>query len=245
MSATLRPKTLGLLGVGKGEYEFHEWARVFPGNRHPIYLCPARTSRGKEIRIDRRTSDEDELAWVEWIDRIIDGRLDRKGLIQTVSYLRQQYLLEHSRHAGIMLGNTNEPDSESAVEIAEEFRAREAPAILVSPSFTVGWDFPMRQCEYVIVCKVPFKPSQGKVGKAREARDPQYSAYLTMQDLIQGAGRAMRAENDRCEIFCCDSHLGWFMAKNKNLSPDWFAKAIRKVTEIPKAPLRLEDEKAR
>ena len=200
MSATLRPKTLGLLGIGKDVSEFREWDRVFPSNRHPIYSIPARGNDGKEIRIDRRTKDDDLLSWVEWIDRIIDGRLDRKGLIHTVSYARQQFLLDNSRHSGIMLGNTGEPDSETTVEVANRFRETVAPAILVSPSFGTGWDFPGSELEFIIISKIPFKPNNGKVAKAREQRDPQYSSYEAMQELIQGCGRGMRFDLDRCEI---------------------------------------------
>ena len=240
MSATLRPKTLGLLGVSRGEYEFREWPRVFPANRHPIYLCPARGDDGKEVRVDRRTTEADMGLWLEHLDRILDGRLDRRGIIQTVSYDRAKYILDSSRHRDSMLGNTSDPDSETAVEIAEEFRRREPPAILVSPSFAIGWDFPGVECEYIIVCKVPFKPSMGKVGRAREQRDAQYSAYLTMQELVQGCGRGMRSEDDRCEVFVTDGHLGWFLGKFGSLGPDWFKLAVRRVSEIPVAPEKLQ-----
>lgn len=239
MSATLRPKTLALLGVSKDQFEFREWPRVFPANRHPIYSIPA-TNNGKEVRVDRRTSDAEMGMWVAHLDRIIDGRLDRKGLIQSVSYDRQKFLMDHSRHADLMLGNTADPESETAAEAAEEFRQSDAPKILVSPSFARGWDFPASQVEYIIICKVPFKPNQGKVMKAREQNDPSYGSYLAMQEMVQASGRGMRSETDRCEVFITDGHLSWFLYRNKSLAPQWFYDAVRKVRDIPKPPPRLE-----
>ena len=239
MSATLRPKTLGLLGVKTSDFEFREWPRIFPANRHPLYNFPAKDEEGKEIRMKYGMPAHQLSAWVEHIDSIIDLRLDRKGLIQTVSYDRQKYLMEHSRHAGLMIGNTSDPESETALQVAESFRDSPAPKILVSPSFATGWDFPGDQCEFTIVCKLPFKPGHGKVAKAREERDPQYGFYLTMVDLVQSAGRGMRSAEDRCEVFVTDGMLNWFLFQNKNLAPDWFVKGMRKVVEMPKPAPKL------
>lgn len=238
MSATLRPKTMSLLGVGREDYEFREWQRIFPANRHPIYSIPARVD-GKDVRVDRRTTDQQLRAWVDHIDLIIDMRLDRKGIIQTVSYDRQKFFMEHSRHAGIMMGNTQDPESDSAAEAAERFKKMPAPCLLVSPSFNTGWDFPGDSCEFIVICKVPFKPNRGKVQKAREERDKQYGAYQAMIELVQGAGRGMRSAEDRCEVFLCDGHVSWFLNQNKALAPDWFVKGVRRVMEVPKAPEKL------
>ena len=229
---------MSLLGVGKDEYEFREWNRIFPGNRHPIYSIPARRD-GKDIRIDRRTTREDLQAWVDHIDSIIDGRLDRRGIIQTVSYERQRFLFDHSRHREHFLGNTADPDSDTAAEIAEEFRVAVPPRILVSPSFSTGWDFPGRECEYIVLCKVPFKGNGSKVQKVREERDPQYGAYGAMLEMVQGAGRGMRSSDDQCEVFVVDGHVNWFLFQNKNLAPGWFVRGLRKVVEIPEPPEKL------
>jgi Rad3-related DNA helicase len=239
MSATLRPKTLGLLGISKEVSEFREWDRMFPANRNPIYSIPAKGVSGNEIRIDRHTNENDMLSWVEHIDTIIDGRLDRKGIIQTVSYQRQGFLFAHSRHGNIMVGNTADPDSDTAIQVAEEFRKSPAPKILVSPSFSMGWDFPRSECEYIIVAKIPFKPQQSKVMKARENRDKQYGAYMAMQELIQSCGRGMRSFDDRCETIIVDGHLSWFLYANKSLACSWFVNAVRKVNSIPTAPIKL------
>jgi Rad3-related DNA helicase len=240
MSATLRPKTMSLLGVKGEDYEFREWQRIFPANRHPIYSSPARYE-DKDVRVDRRTTDRQLQAWVDHIDHIIEARLDRKGIIQTVSYDRQRFLMDHSRFRDHFMGNTNDPESDSASEVAEAFRKASAPKILVSPSFSTGWDFPGSECEYVVICKVPFKPNQGKVQKAREERDEKYGAYLAMIEMVQASGRGMRSSEDRCEVFIVDGHCGWFMAQNKFLAPEWFVRGVRKVAEVPQPPEKLPE----
>ncbi|PWT88243.1 MAG: hypothetical protein C5B54_10925 [Acidobacteria bacterium] len=239
MSATLNKKTMGLLGVKKEDYEFKEWNRIFPAKRCPIYSIPAQNNEGKEVRIQYGTNGEDLTCWIEHIDTIIDTRTDRNGIIQTVSYERQRYLFDHSRHRDLFIGNTADANSQTAQDVADEFKRSPKPAILCSPSFATGWDFPKKECEYIIVCKVPFPPNQGKVQKARKERDPAYPAYQAMMQLVQSAGRGMRSADDQCEVFIVDGHVNWFVWQNKHLAPIWFSKAMRKVFEIPRPPEKL------
>jgi len=132
LSGTVRPYTLQLLGVPKSEYEFKEWPRVFPLNRMPFIHIPT-------VKMTWRT-DEDELkVMVARVDQIIEDRLDRKGIIQTKSYERAAFIQRHSQYARLMILNN---DARETSAKAEEFRRSAPPRVLVSPSFSTGWDFP-------------------------------------------------------------------------------------------------------
>lgn len=241
MSATLKPKTLWDLGIKKDAYDYRAWKRVFPANRCPVYMVGAKTDSGSTIRVDNKTSEDDMAKLVRWIDeQIIKPRLDRKGLIQTVSYARAKFIVEHSKYGENMLGNTADPDSETAQEVAEVFKQSKPPCLLVSPSFSTGWDFPGSQCEYIILVKVPFEPAVSKIVKARAKKDPQYLDYKCMQVVEQSCGRGMRFEMDRCEVFLVDGHFEWFIYKNKGLAQDWFVNEIRRVPRVPPPPERLK-----
>lgn len=234
MSATLRPTALRMLGVtDKQQFDFREWPRVFPAQFTPIYHMKNENS----VRMDSKADEERLQKWVHLIDAIISARLDRKGLIHTVSYARQEYLLKHSRHRGLMMANTQDPDTPNASEIVELFKAAEAPKLLVSPSFSTGWDFPRDTCEYQIIAKVPFPDTRSKLMRARLERSQVYGNYLTMQDLVQACGRGTRSELDRCEIFIADSHIEWFFYRNRQLAPRWFE--ITQISQMPKAPPKL------
>jgi Rad3-related DNA helicase len=227
LSATLRPKTLGLLGIRKEVSKFTEWLKIFPGHRCPVYFLPPTKEGGKQIRIDRNTTDEDMRLWVEHIDRIIDMRTDRKGLICTVSYQRQQYFLANSRHRRSMLGNTSEKDSESSLEVYRRHVESTLPTILVSPSFSTGWDFPGKSCEFIVICKIAFPDGRSKVMKARKERDEDYPNYMAALDLVQACGRGMRFEEDQCEVFVTDGHWTWFGRKCSGFMPMGFFNSVR------------------
>jgi Rad3-related DNA helicase len=223
MSGTLRPATMRMLGIKKEESEFREWPRVFPAQNTPVYHVPT-------VRMNAKVDEAGLGKWVERIDEIIDARQAYKGIIHTVSYARQKYLLAHSRHAPVFYCNTNEPESDSAKEIVEKFKAAEGPAILVSPSFGTGWDFP-GVCRWMIVAKMPFPEFRSKVMQARLKKNPAYTAYICMQELVQMAGRCTRSEEDRCQVIIVDDSVQFFMRQNKGLAPEWFR--VMKVGEVP------------
>lgn len=249
MSATLKPKTMAMLGVGKEKFEFRGWRRIFPAHRQPIYQVGLRRENEKgamrTLGLNYKTPKEDVAALVRWMDReIIAPRLDRKGLIATVSYERAEIIMAVSEYAALMIGNDGEPDSETAWEVAERFRKEPPPKILVSPSFSTGWDFPGEQLEYIVLFKVPIEPGKSKVAKAR-GKD--HGAYKAMQAIEQTAGRGMRFAGDQCEVFLIDGRFGWFLAPPPigygNLAQDWFVQAVRKVDKVPVPLPKLRIEK--
>ncbi len=227
MSGTLRPSHMGWLGVPKDGYEFEEWPRVFPVVNTPVYYVPT-------VRMNEGVTDEDKEKWVARIDEIIESRLDRKGIIHTVSYKRQQYLHANSRFQRFFYENkASDTESESAASVVTRFKAAAAPAILVSPSFSTGWDFPGRQCEWQIIAKVPYPNYHEPITKARNARWPNYSSQIAMQDLEQACGRGTRSMDDRCEIFIIDDCVKGLLyhPRTKGLKSRWFS-----VIPMPQVP---------
>jgi len=216
MSGTLRPKSLGELGIKKADADFRSWLRTFPPNRSPFYHI-------KSVGVRYGWSVEDEQTWLTTIDNIIESRhASRKGIIHTVSYARQRTLLERSRFRQFMVANSNDPDSEEASAVVERFRSMSAPAILVSPSFGTGWDFPLDECEWQIITNIPFPPMQSKVMKRRKELDPSYQSAQAAKELAQALGRPVRSEKDRAETFIVDDRIGWFVKLAQKFLPEDF-----------------------
>lgn len=225
VSGTLRPYTLRLLGLSRDKYKFREWPRSFPPNRSPVIHIPT-------ARMSKRSTDTDYQKVLDRVDAIIEGRLDRKGIIHTVSYKRQEWLVKNSRYGRYMVWNARG----DAVQTVEEFRRRKAPAILVSPSFSTGYDFMGDQCEYQIVVKIPFPDASSRLMQER-CKDKQYLMYTVMQELVQMCGRGTRSEVDRCETFVLDDHVKWLLYTAKTHAPSWFS--VRSSLAIPSAPPKL------
>lgn len=223
-SATIRPKTLNLLGLT--DFDFFEYPSPFPVASRPVYYVPV-------VRMRYGMPHEDELRWVRAVDQIIARRLDRKIVVHTVSYSRQKFLLAHSQFAHLMLANTKD----DTASIIKAFKTAVESCILVSPSADTGVDFPGTECETVIIIKVPFPDTSSKIYKARSGADPEYGPYIAAQTIVQMAGRGMRSETDRCETIIIDSTFGYLRGEYSHLFPNWFLTAVRKLDTLP-SPLQ-------
>lgn len=227
VSATLRPKTMYMIGLGKASFDFIEFNSDFDRNRCPIYWVPT-------MRVDSRAHDLSML-WMR-LDQIAARRRDRKGIIHTISYARRDDIIGRSRFSGSMLINCK---GEPATSMVEAFKRSGPGTILVSPSVGTGYDFPMKDCEWQFICKIPFPDSRSKIIKARQDDDPEYGPYLAMQTLVQAFGRGMRSKEDRCENFIGDDHLAWFLPRYGHLAPKTFHNFFRRVEILPQPPESL------
>ncbi len=93
-------------------------------------------------------------------------------------------------------------DREKALE---DFR-KSPNGILIAPSFERGIDLSDDQCRVVVVAKVPF-PYLGdkQINKRLYSRGGQgWYSMQTIRSLVQMTGRAMRHEDDHCEIYIID-----------------------------------------
>jgi len=223
-SATLRPKTMFMLGIGKDKFEFKEFDSDFDAKRCPIYYSPT-------MRVDRRNPDL-RMLWVK-LDQIAARRQDRKGIIHTISYTRRDDVISSSRFSGNMIINQK---GEAPSEIIEEFRAAGPGAILVSPSVGTGYDFPRSDAEWQFICKIPFPDSRSKIVQARQHDDKEYGPYSAMQNLVQMFGRIMRSKEDRGESFIGDAHMEWFLPRYGHLAPKSFHGFYKTVTTVPPPP---------
>lgn len=221
-SATVRPKTLDLLGIPSEEVEIEDCPSSFPVANRLVTHIPT-------VRLNHRSSEADVLLWVMRMDQIIGRRLDRNGIIHTVSYDRARLICERSQYRDLMI--THRPGGVSFA--VSQFKRAVPPAVLVSPSVTTGVDFPDSECRFQIVAKVPFPDGRDPLVKARTEADPEYGLYLAMQSVVQAAGRGVRSSEDWCETFIVDDMWTWFYGRNQAMAPRWFREAVRRSLTVP------------
>lgn len=228
LSATLRPYTLRLLGIKESDVDFREWPAVFSPNRGMVYHVPT-------AKLTWKAKDEDYKKILDRVDEIIGGRLDRKGIIHTVSYDRAKRILSQSKYSDRMFFNES---SRLSGDTARDFRDAGPGSILCSPSYSTGFDFPGEECEYQIVLKTPYPNTQSRVIKERcESND--YRMYAAAQELVQMCGRARRYEEDRSETIIVDNGVSWLLSPGggKKFLPGWFR--VWTVQKVPNPPPKL------
>lgn len=236
VSATVRAKTLQMLGVRADQIKLIEQDSTFPVRRRPVYYVPV-----AKMSVNKTTAEE-YRRWHQAQDDIIGARLDRKGIIHSHSYERARQIVNGSkfRDSGVFV--LHEPEHVTGIptdEVIRRFRHRAPPCVLVSPAVSTGVDFPLDECEYQIIPKVPWPDFRDPLVKARQSRDKTYPAYVALQSLVQMTGRGMRSEEDQCECFVLDAHFGWMRYAYGDFMPRWFTSAIRTLdakSPIPSPP---------
>ncbi len=227
MSATLRPKTLGLLGIAQKDCDFREWGRQFPAANGPVLWIPT-------VRVNSRLTGEGEKRWLDRQREITRLYPDRRGIDHTVSYVRAKQVAEYLRGTGmrhIEVNGAADPDSQNARAAFEKHTSGPADSLLISPSFGTGWDFKYQAAEYQIIAKIPTKDMRSKIMQARREKDPTYEDYLAAQDLVQACGRINRDFDDRGTTYLIDDGWTWFKGKAEQHMPRWYK--IRKEEVIP------------
>lgn len=214
MSASLTKFALKLiLPPDFGPYDYRAWGQVFNPANSPVYHIPTR-------KLTRNSTDEDYQALIQMADQIIDNRLDRKGIIHTVSYARSRRALQYSRHAGRFIWNEK---SEDLKDRLGKFRDAPAGAILVTPSVEEGFDFPADECRYQIVLKFPFPNEGQRVIKERCNQIPGYRLHYAAQKIVQMRGRPIRSYEDWAEMFVLDNSVAQLNSKEaKSYTPPGF-----------------------
>lgn len=237
VSATIMPITARYLGVPPEQMEFREHQSGFHPERRPIYILPT-------AQMSSKSTDSDYRALTTKIDQIVAGRMDRKGLIHTVSYRLSDFIVDNCHNVTRDLMDWCRKQGkwsnrEAIRDVVDRYKRGDVRKILVGPSFETGFDFPYDQCEYQIVVKLPFIDSRPAVVAARKKSDKHYLNYVTALRLVQMCGRGMRAADDRCETFILDANARWFLKAARELLPKWFRAALRTVDRIPTPPPKI------
>ena len=228
VSATINKKLIELLGVDNLQHKYIEYPSHFPIYRRPIIHVPT-------ARVDHRIGNSAYNLWLTRIDQIISQRLDRKGIIHTVSYERRNRITRVSEYSDIFYTHQSK-DIQGALS---RFKNAPSPAVLCSPSVVTGWDFPYEECEYQIVGKIPFPDMRREVDKERRKRDKDFGCCFAMQNLVQACGRGMRNNDDQCECLIIDDHFTWFIGRYRHFAPKWFIEAVKYNKTIPKPLTKL------
>ncbi len=236
MSATIRPKTLSLLGLKAADYTFKEYPSPFNPNDSPIYHVPtARIWHG---------STADELnAMYSRIDQILRDRLDRKGLIHSVSYKRALEIDHASEYRRYMI--THKRGGPPTSRVIDDFKKAGAPSYLVSPSVVAGQDFAgctapgtrILRDDLIWVNAGDLKVGDRLVGfdehtlPGRRTKTWKTSVVTCAERIVKQSSR-LTLEDGR-EIICSDDHMwlgrsrgvaAWVSMRYLNAGPKQFTK---------------------
>lgn len=213
------------LGLEDDEWVTVDVPSVFPVENRPIYIEPVAnmTAKTKETAWPRATKRVEEIAF--WHDERI--------LVHTVSYALATQMADNLGPRAITYRSAKEREPALA-----KFRSS-TNGILLAPSFERGVDLPYDECRVVVVAKIPF-PYLGdkQINKRLYSKGGRgWYAMTTVRSLVQMTGRAMRHEDDTCEIYVIDAQfVENIWKKSKHLLPEWWKTAIHGYPRLTPSP---------
>jgi len=213
MSATLgNPIVLvRWLGIPLDGYEYVDLPHVFPEENRRVYLPK------DAPKLSWRSRPKDYDKQIELIRNILRAHEGEKGIVHTASWKHSQMIADAIRGNGrrVIL-----PDSGRRLESIREFKESALGTVAISPSWSTGLNFPHDECRFAIIAKVPFRPWNDPIVKARlelpGGRD--WYDWEACQQVVQAANRGIRFRDDYCTSYVLDRN--W--SRVKRMAPGWF-----------------------
>jgi len=206
------------LGLDDDEWGLVQIGSTFDPDRRPIYVDPV---------VENTYANRDE-AWPlmgDRIEQIMRYHSDDRILIHTVSYLFAEYITNRLRSDSRVITYTSARDREGALA---RFR-RSDNGVVVAASFDRGVDLPQDDCRVVIIPKIPYPNLKDRqISKRMHGKGGQgWYSMSTVRSLVQMCGRAMRSEDDSCEIYLLDKMFTTQVnRKSRKLLPKWWREAL-------------------
>ena len=214
MSATVLPDYLAAeLGLGEPrDYAVIDLPSFFPPSSRPVIFRST-------VRMNNNVGNEELDTLTDAIDNIIAYHLPQKGIIHAPSHRLCQQIIGRSRYRPLMITHGDDTNSPFA-----KFRNQEV-GILVSPSAGRGMDFPYDAARWQIITKLPFPDLASPIVQARRRTNELWYELITLNAVLQTAGRVCRAADDTGATYILDSNYRWLRGRHKDKLPQYFKQA--------------------
>lgn len=220
------------LNINPNEAEFLSLESEFDRESRIVMYQPVTKMNYGWDGPDRR---HDRIDMITAIMDILNYHENESGIIHTGSFKIASWLVEnlvtHKGHE--ILHHNPDPTGNSRVsrdDVIEEYMAKsqQKPVLLISPSITEGLDLKDDFGRFAIFAKVPY-PNLGDAWiKRRMEISGDWYRRQTLKEMIQGAGRICRSEDDWGVTYILDESFTFLYNKTKNnVIPLWWKDGIQ------------------
>ncbi|MCH7877589.1 MAG: DEAD/DEAH box helicase family protein [Thaumarchaeota archaeon] len=172
-------------------------------------------------RLSYGSTEEDEIAVIKIIDRILDKHSNERGLILTSSVPRCQKILRYlspKNTRRIRICHSRNKDGKTQDEVISD-HATDPTGILLSSSLWEGVDLKDDLSRFQIIAKVPYPNYKEKRTKAKMDKFPMWYVSQTLTKLLQGFGRSIRSEDDWAHTYVLDTAVNNVFFKARQMIP--------------------------
>lgn len=182
---------------------------VFPKeNKNLVYFKPLKLNYST-MKEERTISNINQKCLEVCEEYLNEGK---KGIILTPSFSvnnRISSFLQYEHNIKVFQHEQKElyHDPKPLAELLNEFKKCSDPCVLISPSIYEGVDLPGDDSEFQIIVKAPYASLGDKRMKYILENEPYIYNFITISKIVQGMGRSVRSENDKCDIYVLDTNI--------------------------------------
>ena len=172
-------------------------------------------------RLSYGSTDEDEIAVIKVIDRILDEHSAERGLILTSSIPRCQKILRYlspKNTKRIRICHSMNKGGKTQDEVISE-HATDPAGVLLSSSLWEGVDLKDDLSRFQIIAKVPYPNYTEKRTRAKMEKFPLWYTSQTLTKILQGFGRSIRNEDDWARTYVLDTAVNNVFFKAQQMIP--------------------------
>jgi ATP-dependent DNA helicase DinG len=195
------------------------------GSDFPLNKRPIQPRNVAYLNYNELQKNEVKTAIASGIDRIMTFHKQHKGIIHTTSYEQLNFIRENISKENRRRLLETDPEVQRDEIVQEHFKTTK-PTVLISPSLHLGLDLKDDLSRFQVIVKVPYPSLADRWINEKRERNEQWYSWQTGLRLVQAYGRSVRSKDDWATTYVLDSAFGNFVARNNQILPEWFTKAI-------------------
>ncbi|MGD0146059.1 MAG: ATP-dependent DNA helicase [Nitrososphaerales archaeon] len=220
MSATIFSKEVfcRTLGIAENDtYFIRVRESTFPVENRRIHML-------NTARLSKATMEISLEAIAQAVDKIMTHHAGERGVVHTTSYQQTRYIMGHVTETNKARLTTTEGASSRSALLRRHGSTDES--VLISPSLYEGVDLKDDLSRFQVLVKVPYPDLSERRTRIKLERDPGWYDWQTALRLVQTYGRSIRSETDYAATYVLDSNFPSFLARHRDLFPEYFIEAL-------------------
>jgi len=195
---------------------------LFDYSKSPIYFYNKHRMSYKEIN--------NNIPWlIEKVDEILDKHENENGIIHSVSFelaLKVYNGVSKKNKRRILIYNGTE-EKMQVLDILKKGKDK----VIMGPSLITGIDLKNDFSRFCLFLKTPYASLGDKFVKSKMEINSNWYAEKTIVDILQGAGRVIRNENDWAITYFLDATFSDLLFKHRKSFPYEFLQRIKVVDD--------------
>lgn len=208
------------LGLDPGATAMLNLGSVFPKENRPIHAAFVGS-------MSKKNQQETLPRFLKLLGKMLDNHSAEKGIIHCNSYALGQAIYDHFLKLPQGKRLLFPRKSDERENVYKNHRETTQPTVILSPSFTEGFDFTEDLARWQVIAKIPFPYLGDKQVSAKKEKDPEWYAMRTVMTIIQASGRICRSETDYGITYITDSDFDFLWERYAYMFPNWWKEALQ------------------